>query len=124
MECPGFVPDPDNPNEKYAVFSWFKARESGRSASKRVAIYDKSSNRARITGDLQGRASVDGTTGTLKIIETRITDDHYYTCVFFDTAKGIINNETQLIITGKVMSTHYPASIETSNRCLSYVICT
>ena len=103
LECHGFVPDPDNPTEKFAFFDWYKARQSDIHVSNRVAVFDKGSNLPRIIGDLEGRASIDGTSGALQILETRVTDDHYYTCDFRDTAKGQITSETQLIITGKIL---------------------
>ena len=106
LECPGFVPDPDNPNEKYALFIWYKARKSDKHVRNRVAVYDKSANLARIMGDMEGRASINRTSGALEIPETRITDGHYYTCDFRDTARGLITSETKLIITGKVLIAH------------------
>ena len=85
-------------------FNWYKARRSDIRVSYRVAVFDKGTNLPRITGDLEGRASIDGTSGAWQILETTVTDDHYYTCDFRDTAKGQITSETQLIITGKILA--------------------
>ena len=102
LECPGFVPDPDNPTEKeQARFTWMKGEISYANIFHEVAVYDKSENGPRFTGDLEGRASIDLISGILVINETRVTDDHHYTCHFRDTAKGLIYKETLLIITGK-----------------------
>ena len=67
-----------------------------------VAVYDRYDGVQNSTGDLSGRATVDGTTGALEIPQTRVSDDHVYTCYFQNTASGTIQNETQLVITGKV----------------------
>ena len=106
LECPGFVPDPDNPAERYAVFNWYKARKFDIDGSNKVAVYDKGHNLGRITGGLEGRASINRTTGALKIHETSVIDDHYYTCDFRDTAKGTISSETKLAValSGKLYS--------------------
>ena len=101
LECPGFVPGPDNSTENFAIFNWYKARQSDIGDSNKVAFYEKGANLRRTAGDLLGRASIDGISGALEIHETKITDDHFYTCDFRDTAKGRILNGSQLTIKGK-----------------------
>ena len=118
MECPGFVPDPE---KNYTLFIWYKARLSDKHVGNRVAVYDKSANLARIMGDMEGRASINRTSGALEIPETRITDGHYYTCDFRDTARGLITSETKLIITGKVLIAHSGVQLGGGNYCPSFI---
>ena len=66
-----------------------------------IVFYDKMDNVQNSFGDLSGRATIDGTTGALEIPQTRVSDDHVYTCRFHTTASGNIQNKTQLVITGK-----------------------
>ena len=99
LTCPGFVPNPEQ--ERYAIFNWFKASQSNTSGQLRVAFHDKTVGAQNSMGDLSGRATIDGTTGALEIPQTRVSDDHVYTCDFTNTASGDIQNETQLVITGK-----------------------
>ena len=102
LKCPGFVPDPESTIERYTVFNWYKASQTNMSGQNRVAFYDKSDGAQNSLGDLSCRATIDGTTGALEIPQTRVSDDHVYTCQFQSTASGDIQNETQLVITGKV----------------------
>ena len=101
LQCPGFVPEPENPREKDALFTWFKAQLSNASPDKRVAFRDRTDGASDSFLDLKGRASVDRDSGILTIHSTRVIDDHAYTCDFKDTANGIIKNQTTLVITGK-----------------------
>ena len=106
LECPGFVPRPQDWTETYAVFTWYKAKVSDIISidgiiNNQVALYDKSDGALFTFGDLKGRATVDGTSGALEIPNTRVSDNHFYTCDFIGTASGDILNETQLIITGE-----------------------
>ena len=108
LQCPGFVPNPQDRREELAVFIWFKAKASDifRNGSiinqdDRVALYDKSDGALFTYGDLKGRGTVDGTSGALEIPQTKVSDDHFYTCYFLSTASGDILEGTQLVITGK-----------------------
>ena len=103
LECPGFVPDPENPDEEDVEFIWFKAQLSDASWSvNKVAYLQRSVGTSSTTyNDLGGRASIDHDSGALEIYSTRVSDDHVYACQFFYTAKGDIENETTLVITGK-----------------------
>ena len=71
-----------------------------------MAFHDKTDGAQNSMGDLSGRATIDGTTGALEIPQTRVSDDHFYTCLFFNTASGRIGNETQLVITGNISKTN------------------
>ena len=100
LTCPGFVPNPEGDGS--ATFSWFKASRLHGTRNDRVAYYVKKHRAHDLFGDLLGRATIDGTTGALEIPQTRVSDDHVYTCQFQSTASGNIQNETQLVITGKI----------------------
>ena len=104
LTCPGFVPNPEG--DRHAIFSWFKASQSNKSASNKVAFYDKAGGVQNSLGDLSGRATIDGTTGALEIPQTRVSDDHVYTCMFLNTKSGNTGNETQLVIRGKTSKTN------------------
>ena len=110
LECPGFVPDPDDTAERHALFYWYKARKSETHISNKVAMLDKGRDLLGIFGkDLEGRTSMNRTSGALDIFETKVIDDHHYTCDFRDTAKEQrFTNETMLTITGKwnLMDSH------------------
>ena len=108
LECPGFVLRPQARTEEFAVFTWYKGKASDISSdgsiinhTVRMAWYDKSDGTQLTYGDLKGRATVDGISGALEISQTRVSDDHIYTCYFHSTASGNILKETQLLITGK-----------------------
>ena len=107
LECPGFVPDPQDPREDLSVFTWYKSKASDISRDGRiinetlkVAMYDKTDAALFTYVDLKGRATVDGISGALEIPNTRVSDSHIYTCYFFDTSSGNILKEARLTITG------------------------
>ena len=108
LECPGFVPNPSDPGEDEAVFNWYKAKASDVlrdgtiiNLDGRMAFYDKSDGAQFTYGDLKGRATIDGVSGALEIPQTRVSDDHFYTCYFYGTASGSILGEAQLVISGE-----------------------
>ena len=109
LECPGFVPNPGDPRENLAVFTWYKSKASDISRDgriinhdeNRVALYDKIDGAQETFGDLKGRATIDGTSGALEIAQTRVSDGHIYTCYFINTASGNPLKETRLMITGE-----------------------
>ena len=114
LECPGFVPNPQDRREEFAIFSWYKAKVSdifinGKFIhhNDRVAVYDKSDETQFTYGDLKGRATVDGTPGALEIHQTRVSDGNFYTCYFIATASGDIFKETQVVITGECFPVYF-----------------
>ena len=100
LRCPGYVPNLDR--DRYAIFMWHKGKQTNVSHQNRVAIYEKADGFQNSFGDLEGRALIDSTTGALKIPQTRLSDDHVYTCWFMCTASGLIKNEAELVITGTI----------------------
>ena len=108
LECPGFVPKPQDKKEVFANFNWYKARLSSidgpvLSENNRVASYDKITKVHNTSHELKNRATVNITSGALKIEKTKVSDEHVYTCYFNLIATGSrsIKSETNLVVTGK-----------------------
>jgi len=82
------------------LFSWYKERLANKLDVNRIAFYDNYDGAQNSEGDFANRIiTIDGTTGALTLLNTTVSDDHFYSCWFTNTATGDIGNETQLTIT-------------------------